>query len=340
MPGNTPGTPRHHTAPGLFHTHKGGISMPMYTGLARVAKKTGYPVVEMAGWKKRGHGPLQGVKTIVAHHTVGPKAGNYPSMPTVKDGRPGLPGPLAQYGIGRDGTIYVIASGVAYHAGKVAKTAYSNSWAIGIEAENTGTGEKWANPMIDSYVKLCRALMDEFKLPLGAILGHKEICYPAGRKIDPAFIVPDMTMAQFRGYVKRGYYTAPPAKPAKPNPAPKPAKPKPAGKAWPAVALKVTSTHTAASDAAWRKLMADVGYKDKNLTTNIERWLRDLGYYKGIIEADHKQKPIFGDMLTEALQRFLRARGFYPKAYLLDGKRESATIKGEIKYLNQQRKLY
>jgi len=316
----------------------------MYTGLARVARKTGYPVIEVDGWKKRGHGGMAGVKTLTAHHTVGPKSGNYPSLTVVRDGRAGLPGPLAQIGLGRDGTIYIIAAGVSWHAGKVSKDAYRNPWNIGIEAENTGTGEEWTRAMIDSYVKLMRALMDEFKLPINSVLGHKEICYPAGRKIDPAFIEPKLTMAQFRGYVQKGYYIPPvgDVKPveSKPKPAaPKP-KPKPVAKAWPDVPLKVGTKHTAASDAAWRKLMHDIGYKDKNLTTNIQRWLRDLGYYKGIIEADHGKKPVFGPMLTKALQRFLKKKGLYPKSYLIDGKRQSATIKGEFKFLNSQIVFY
>ncbi|MHC6176254.1 peptidoglycan recognition protein family protein [Glutamicibacter sp. X7] len=313
--------------------------MVWYTGLARVAKKTGYPVIEVDGWKKRGHGPMRGCKTIVAHHTVGPKTGDYPSLRVVRDGRPGLPGPLAQIGLGRDGTIYIIGSGVAYHAGRVSKTAYSNGFALGIEAENGGTGEEWSREMIDSYVKLCRALLDEFKLPLSAVRGHKEICSPAGRKIDPAFIDPRMSMADFRGHVKRGYYI-PPHGDAKPTGKPDKAKPKPAVKLWPEVALPVKGKHTTASHKAWVKLLADVGYKDKSLTTAIQRWLKDLGYYKGIIEEDHGKRPVFGPMLTLALQKFLRAKGNYSKAYLLDGKRQSATIKGEIKYLNSQMAFY
>ncbi|WP_102157715.1 peptidoglycan recognition protein family protein [Zhihengliuella halotolerans] len=312
--------------------------MPMYTGLARVARTTGYPVVEVKNWKGRGHGKMRGCKTIVPHHTVGPTTGNYPSLRVVRDGHSTLPGPLSQLGIGRDGTIYVIGAGVAYHAGKVRKTAYSNPYAIGIEAENTGVGEPWPHAQLDSYVKLCRALIDEFKLPVGAVLGHKEICAPVGRKIDPAFIEPQMTMAEFRGYVRRGYYSAPVAD-VKPAGTTKP-KPKPARKAWPAAALPVTGGHTTASHAAWVKLLADVGYKDKSLTTAMQRWLRGLGYYKGIIEADRGQAPVFGPMLVTALQRFLRAKGFYSRAYRIDAKRGTATVKGEIRYINSQTKHY
>lgn len=114
--------------------------------------------------------------------------------------------------------------------------------------------------------------------------------------------------------------------------------PKPTGKSWPDVDLKVTDNHTAESDAAWRKLLSDVGYKDKNLTTNMQRWLKDLGYYKGLVEADHGKKPVFGPMLVGALQTFLKKKKLY--LGLLDDKREAMTIRAEIAYLNEQRKAY
>ncbi|NIH70477.1 peptidoglycan recognition protein family protein [Auritidibacter ignavus] len=183
--------------------------MPYYTGLARVARTTGYPVKETSGWKTRGNGTMSPVRSVMCHHTAGGSRGNYPSMNVVKNGRPGLPGPLAHYGIGRDGTIYVIASGLAYHAGRVSKTAYTNRHSIGIEAENTGTGERWSDAQLDSYVKLCRALIDEFGLPVSAVVGHKEAAVPKGRKVDPAFTRPRLSMNDFRRYVKRGYYTKP-----------------------------------------------------------------------------------------------------------------------------------
>lgn len=172
------------------------------TGLDRVAKSTGRKVVLVDGWEKRGHGPMNSVTSIICHHTAGPNNGkNYPSLDTVQNGRPGLAGPLAQIGIGRDGTIYVIASGVAYHAGKVASTKYNNWNAIGIEAENNGVGEKWGDEIMESYVLFVRALVDEFKLQLSAVLGHKEVAVPKGRKIDPSF-----DMDEFRKAVKRGYW--------------------------------------------------------------------------------------------------------------------------------------
>ena len=180
--------------------------MPYYTGLARVARRTGYPVFEVTGWEKRGHGPMAGVKTIKFHHTAGGANGNYPSMGTVLNGRPGLPGPLAQFGVGRDGTIYVFAAGLTYHAGASRTAEEGNSYSIGIEAEHTGRkGDPWPAVQLDSVVKLTRELLDEFKLPVSKAQGHKETAVPLGRKPDPV----DINMDDYRSWVKRGYYIMP-----------------------------------------------------------------------------------------------------------------------------------
>ena len=317
--------------------------MVMYTGLARVAKRTGYPVVEVKGWKKRGYGQMVKAESVMCHHTAGPASGNYPSLNVVTHGRPGIPGPLANYGIGRDGTIYVIAAGRANHAGRVAKTMWSNTRSIGIEAENTGTGEPWSEAQLDSYVRLCAELCKEFKWPVtrDRVVGHKEAAVPRGRKIDPNFANPSLSMNQFRAYVKTGSYkrskpstgTASTSKP-KPKPS-KPAKPAASsGKTWPHVALPVTNSHTTASHNAWVKLLADVGYKDSSLTTAFQKWLRDLGYYKGRIDSS------FGPMTVRALQSFLVSKGLLPNSAYVDGNRGAVTIKAEIKYLNDQRKHY
>lgn len=179
-------------------------------GLPGILARTGYPVVEVAGWRTRGAGgrAMSGVRGIVPHHTATPwsRPGDYPSLALVRDGRDldgdgDIDGPLAQLGLGRSGTWYVIAAGMAYHAGKVQPSlegTHSNPWAVGIEAEAAGTGDPrdWPESQVDSYAKGCRALADAYGVPIGRVLGHKEICYPAGRKSDPSF-----NMAAFRARV-------------------------------------------------------------------------------------------------------------------------------------------
>ncbi|CAF1082927.1 unnamed protein product, partial [Adineta ricciae] len=47
----------------------------MLTGLADILRGAGLNVVEVAGWRTRGHGVMSSVKGIVVHHTAGPASG-------------------------------------------------------------------------------------------------------------------------------------------------------------------------------------------------------------------------------------------------------------------------
>lgn len=167
------------------------------TRLADICRAAGLDVVEVRGWKTRGHGPLSSVKTIVCHHTAGPRTGNMPSLNVVTNGRPGLKGPLCNLGLARDGTVYVVAAGLAYHAGQVRNSSYGNAYSIGIEAEATGVSS-WPEVQMAAYAKLCAALVDAYGLTTSRVLGHKEVCYPVGRKSDPNF-----SMASFRSRVQK-----------------------------------------------------------------------------------------------------------------------------------------
>jgi hypothetical protein len=171
----------------------------MLTSLATIARRTGYPVIEVAGWKTRGRpGGMFDIRTITVHHTAnGGAPGNFPSLRVVRDGRLRLPGPLAQYGLGVDGTIYVVAAGKCNHAGVSLRVEYTNPHAIGIEAEAEGVPgdpQDWPPRQRESYVRLCRALVDEFpKVLIRDVRGHKETAAPPGRKSDPTF-----NMTEFR----------------------------------------------------------------------------------------------------------------------------------------------
>lgn len=168
----------------------------MLTDLADAARKSGLTVVEQPGWRTRGHGQMSGVRSVVCHHTAGPATGEIPSLNVVVNGRPGLPGPLSNLALGRSGTVYVVAAGLAYHAGVVfSPPTQGNAWAIGIEAEATGTAP-WPPVQYAAYTRLCRALVDHYGLTVDRVLGHKEVASPLGRKVDPNF-----DMKQFRAAV-------------------------------------------------------------------------------------------------------------------------------------------
>lgn len=318
----------------------------MFTGLARVAKKTGFPVEEVAGWEKTGHGGMDSCSTIVIHHTAGADNGkDYNSYNTVKNGRPGLPGPLAQYGIGRNtGKVIVFAAGKSWHAGKVAKTAHNNDNAIGIEIENNGVGEKYSDNAYNSAVALAGELVKEFGLSVNDVLGHKEIAVPKGRKIDPSF-----AMGKFREDVQKYINTgkAPkgsvtpqkkPSAPAPQKPAPKPS----ASKQWPDKALLEDGDFGRVTVKALQEVLKGVklysGYIDgdfgKLTKIALQKWLKQLGHYDGLIDGN------FGPMSVKSLQRFLVKKGELPNSVYVDGSFGKVTKKAFQGYINSQTKHY
>ncbi|MFD0691628.1 peptidoglycan recognition protein family protein [Actinomadura fibrosa] len=170
--------------------------MPYLTQLAAVARRTGFPVTEVSGWKGRGHGPQPSVQGIVAHHTAGASGGgDYPSLAVVRDGRPGLDGPLSHFGLGRSGRIYVIAAGRCWHNAPSTSAYHTNSASLGIEAENDGR-QAWPDVQLDAYKLLCAELCKEFGLPASRVKGHKEV---NTEKPDPHSI----NMTAFRADVAR-----------------------------------------------------------------------------------------------------------------------------------------
>ena len=172
----------------------------MLTDLADILRSAGLTVIEVEGWKTRGHGGMISVKSILIHHTAGPVNDDFPSLRIVRDGRTDLSGPLSQLGLGRTGTWYVIAAGRSYHAGKtIDDSLFGNYNAIGIEAEGTGIPSTnsghayWPEVQYQSYVRGVQALQVFYNIPTERVLGHKEAAIPSGRKPDPNF-----SMDEFR----------------------------------------------------------------------------------------------------------------------------------------------
>lgn len=190
--------------------------MTMLTDLAIAARKSGLRVVEVEGWKTRGRSPMAGgaPSGILVHHTATSSRapGNYPTLNVILRGHGSLPGPLSQLGLGRDGTVYVIAAGRCNHAGKTDRTSSGNSYAIGIEAEHSGVGP-WPNEQYEAYVALVAALSKHYGIPVSEVRGHKEAAVPYGRKNDPNFSMPafrnDVTKALAAGNVPSTIPTPP-----------------------------------------------------------------------------------------------------------------------------------
>lgn len=165
--------------------------------LPGVLRAAGLKVAEQPGWADRGRAEMGTVKGVMCHHTVGARTGNMPSLggltngvwQTRRDGtRVFLPGPLAQIGLGRDGTCYVIAAGRCNHAGEGNWKGQTNGNGnfIGVEAENMGTSaDPWPEVQLDAYVRLAAAILKHVGQPSSMCCGHREYALPAGRKTDP-----------------------------------------------------------------------------------------------------------------------------------------------------------
>lgn len=161
------------------------------TWLPEVLQAAGLKVAEDTGWKSRGRRDMGTVRGVMCHHTVGRPTGNMPSLNLLRRGTSSLSGPLSQLGLGRDGTYFVIAAGLANHAGRgewQGVTAGNSSF-IGIEAENTGGEDDfpWPEVQMDAYARGCAAILNHIDAPVIMCCGHKEYRLPRGGKIDPTF---------------------------------------------------------------------------------------------------------------------------------------------------------
>jgi N-acetyl-anhydromuramyl-L-alanine amidase AmpD len=168
--------------------------------LPSVLKAAGLKVATVPGWETRGTRDVGATLGIICHHTAGSRTGNMPTLDMLIKGRPGdndvaaLPGPLAQLGLGRDGTFYVVAAGRCNHAGAgIWKgNVNGNSNFIGVEAENTGGANDfpWPAAQVDAYQRGIAAILTHLGRAPTDVCGHKEYALPSGRKSDPDF---DMT---------------------------------------------------------------------------------------------------------------------------------------------------
>ncbi|MGW4364611.1 N-acetylmuramoyl-L-alanine amidase [Nocardia takedensis] len=164
--------------------------------LADVLRQEGLRVVEFPGWRDRGHGDFREIWGIVAHHTGSSGA----PAAEIAYGLPTLAGPLSQLHLAQDGTVTVVAAGVAWHAGRGAWPGLpeddANYYTIGIEAANNGT-EGWSRAQYDAYVGCCAAILRRLGHGADRVIGHKEWAGPKQGKWDPGA----MDMDRFRADV-------------------------------------------------------------------------------------------------------------------------------------------
>jgi N-acetylmuramoyl-L-alanine amidase len=118
-------------------------------------------------------------KAIILHDAI---AGDG-SVAILRDGRPGLPGPLAHWAVQSDGKIAFIADETekANHVG-VADRGLSNSNTIGISV--TGLTALSDDRQTENLVRLVVDVADRWGIPTSMILSHGEVALPKGRKIE------------------------------------------------------------------------------------------------------------------------------------------------------------
>ncbi|MET0211291.1 MAG: hemopexin repeat-containing protein [Burkholderiaceae bacterium] len=191
--------------------------------LARLMESAGLPVVEVPGWETNGRPGTFAPEGIVFHHTAGTAPGDLnvvirgrAAVPATRTRKasPALPGPLANFYVGRDGALHVVSKGVSNHAGSGAQRVLDelrrgvapsdtaarrglangpsgNGVFYGFENENLGTGQDWPDAQVDTIARACAALCQLHGWNANRIIAHKEW---TDRKIDPVGI----DMADFR----------------------------------------------------------------------------------------------------------------------------------------------
>lgn len=121
----------------------------------------GVPVVEVDGWRSRGRTyAAYAPRGSVDHHTAGPNSGDAPSLGICINGRSDLPGPLCQVLQSRQPIAYLIAAGVANHAGRGGWNGLAGNQSVGgLEIENNGVDEFLSDAQVDSAVRIHCALI-------------------------------------------------------------------------------------------------------------------------------------------------------------------------------------
>lgn len=153
-------------------------------------------VVEVDGWQNRGYAgqSLYDVRGHIFHHTASNQSSGLDvvTLNMCTYGRSDLPGPLCQLMLGRSGTIYVVAAGLANHAGVgyvpgVPQDA-GNYYLLGTEMESDGISNDWTEAQLRVMPHLGAAIEEAYGAGNRGFIqvGHKE--YSSQGKIDPSFI--------------------------------------------------------------------------------------------------------------------------------------------------------
>jgi hypothetical protein len=119
-------------------------------------------------WRSRGRPASTGSfapEGVLCHHTASPAGcSDRTDLQCILAGNAEAPGPIAQMYIGRAGNVYLVAAGRANHGGKGMRPGIDGSCAdmnaalLGIEAGNSGVGERWPDVQTAIYGAVVAAL--------------------------------------------------------------------------------------------------------------------------------------------------------------------------------------
>lgn len=159
-------------------------------------------------WKAYGHGDFGDIWGVIIHHTGNAAA----DAASIRNGRSDLPGPVSQLHIAQDGTVTVVAGGVAWHAGEGSYPGIpvndANFRTIGIECAwprdtsitpATQTRERWPDAQIIAMRDTVAAILNKLGYGSDRVIAHKEWAGRAQGKWDPG----NLNMDWFRGEVAK-----------------------------------------------------------------------------------------------------------------------------------------
>ena len=172
------------------------------TWLAEVLRAEGLDVREWQDpdgttWDHIGHGDFEDNWGVLWHHM----GVNGQGPDVIRYGVPGLAGPIANIHIALDGTVTVVAVGVAWHSGNGSwpglPTNDANDRLIGVEMAGNGT-DPWPPACWNAAVKVGAAISRRLGYGADRNIAHKEWAGKAQGKWDPG----NWDMAAFRSQIQ------------------------------------------------------------------------------------------------------------------------------------------
>lgn len=157
--------------------------MGYQVGIEPMLRKWGLVVRTVPGWETRGSSSFFPGGHVCHHDAIATRWTSPPSI--LINGRSDLAGPLCNFALASDGTVWLVAAGRANHAGEGGWMGLSgNSSVWGTEAQNSGLGDQqWPKVQVEAYARLCAATAEYSGFTQDHVCFHRE--WAAGRKIDP-----------------------------------------------------------------------------------------------------------------------------------------------------------